>query len=137
MFLIHTSLFLTIPQNCGPFSMELFTLFLYDTLSLLCICFLLTLIAFVRTTNIFINSPHLVTLPYPCCKHNKQGDPLVGSCFALCENVVQSMYNFINCGIIGKSSSCNFMLHRPKDVSVSLCACLTKKVDTNTSLRML
>ena len=46
------------------------------------------------------------------------------------------MYNFINSGIVGKSSSSNFMLHRPKNASIWSCMWPTKRKDTNTSLKM-
>src|ERR1700738_3611120 len=48
----------------------------------------------------------------------------------------KSMYDFINNGIVEKSSSRSFMLHRPKDASISSCVCPTNKKDTNTSLKM-
>ena len=40
------------------------------------------------------------------------------------------MYNFINIGTVGKSSSCNFMLHGPKDASISLCVWSINRKDT-------
>src|SRR6202048_2418707 len=48
----------------------------------------------------------------------------------------KSMYDFINNGIVGKSSSRNFMLHRPKDASISSYVWPTNRNDTKTSLRM-
>ena len=48
----------------------------------------------------------------------------------------KSMYNFINNGIVGKSSSHNFRLHCPKDASISSYAWPTKRKDTNASLKM-
>src|ERR1700738_77560 len=48
----------------------------------------------------------------------------------------KSMYDFINNGIVGKSSSRNFMLHCPKDASISSCMWPTNKKDTKTSLKM-
>src|ERR1700738_71851 len=48
----------------------------------------------------------------------------------------KSMYDFINNEIVGKSSSCNFMLHRPKDASISSCVWPTNRKDTKTSLKM-
>ena len=48
----------------------------------------------------------------------------------------KSMYTFINSGIVGKSSSSNFMLHRPKNASIWSCMWPTKRKDTNASLKM-
>jgi hypothetical protein len=48
----------------------------------------------------------------------------------------KSMYDFINNGIVGKSFSRNFMLHRPNDASMSSCVWPTKRKDTKTSLKM-
>ena len=52
------------------------------------------------------------------------------------ETFSKSIYDFINSGIVGKSSSCNFMLHHPKDASISSYMWPTKRKDTNTSLKI-
>src|ERR1700737_3749598 len=52
------------------------------------------------------------------------------------ETFCKSMYDFINNGIVGKSFSRNFMLHRPKDASISSCVWPTNRKDTKTSLKM-
>ena len=48
----------------------------------------------------------------------------------------KSMYDFINNGIVGKFSSHSFMLHHPKDASISSYVWPTKRKDINTSLKM-
>ena len=44
--------------------------------------------------------------------------------FGMTGRLSNFMYNFIKNGIVGKSSSCNFMLHRPKDAS-NIIMCVT------------
>src|SRR5450631_985550 len=48
----------------------------------------------------------------------------------------KSMYDFMRRGIVGKSSSCNFILQRPNEASMSSCVWPTIKKNTNTSLKM-
>src|SRR5665213_76871 len=48
----------------------------------------------------------------------------------------KSMYDFMRSGIVGKSSSCNFILQRPNEASMSSCVCPTIKKETNTSLKI-
>lgn len=57
--------------------------------------------------------------------------------YGMTRMLFKSMYDFIKSGIVGNSSSCNFMLHCPKDASIWLCMWPTKRNNTNTSLKCL
>jgi hypothetical protein len=46
------------------------------------------------------------------------------------------MYKLIKSGIAGKSSSCRFMLHHPKNASISSCMWLINRKDKNSCLKM-
>ena len=59
----------------------------------------------------------------PLQKYSFINDLKYDSSLMICEMIgtlSKSMYNFINSEIVGKSL-CNFLLHRPKDASISLC----------------